>query len=315
MDVYQQAKDLAVAALRALCIGDKKKATGPELLDWLKEHKPDDYPLIKPSWPSYLTRASKEPNGLILREPGSYGYLLRSVTPVTPPPVPIVGGATPEAPAESATPLPHQPPVQPTPTSTQPPSEDAQRAQREQKLYQIFADWLTSTGFQAEDTSTARSGGSWGNPDVVGIRTAQTIEGNALYEIATMEAKLTSNDWKRQFFEAVSHKRFADRVYFAFSYGADTPSVSDIEGYDELRAYAEKYRIGVVVVFFDVATHTKLVSGTRSEIDSLSLDEGRVEEIWPAVLDTSSQFLRDEFLRDVLEINDLKSLHAFGVKG
>lgn len=35
-------------------------------------------------------------------------------------------------------------------------------------------------------------------------------------EIATVEVKPTLANWERQFFEAVSHRRFANRSYFAF---------------------------------------------------------------------------------------------------
>jgi len=318
VDLYDLAKELAVSAITAICVNDKKKASANELLEWVKTNRKAEFPEVQASWPSFLTRAAKDPIGPIMREPGSYGYMLRPAA-IVPTPAP----STPPAPGLASTTAPATGTVAaegaaaPVPEITQPataPVSDGEstRTPREERLYQIFADWLSSNGYQADDTSTVRKGGSWGNPDVVGIKATQTITGTVLYELATMEAKVTLIDWKKLFFEAVSHKRFADRVYFAFAYGAETPTVSDIEEYDELRAYAEKYRIGVVVVFFDPDTYAKLVNGSQADLDGLSLDEGRVEEVWPAVLDPSSPFSRDDFLCRVLGVNNLDALYSFG---
>jgi hypothetical protein len=300
-------------------------SSAQELLEWVKTNRKTEFPEVQASWPSFLTRAAKDLNGPIMREPSKYGYMLRpsplghtpepttpvEITPTSPTPAeesPTPVNPTPDQSGQAS----NSPPAAPSPEGTE--SEHV-KTPREERLYQIFADWLSSNGYQAEDTSTARKGGPWGNPDVVGISATQTISGTVIYELATIEAKISVANWKREFFEAVSHKRFADRVYFAFAYGAETVTVSDIEEYAELREYAEKYRIGIVVVFFDLETYNKLRDGDQNDLNSLSLDEGRVEEVWPAILDPSSPFARDEFVRRVLEITDLDDLYSFGRRG
>mgnify|MGYP006974890755 CR=1 FL=1 len=52
--------------------------------------------------------------------------------------------------------------------------------------------------------------------DVVGLKVSEGLLGQRDLEVATIEAKLTRKSWKQVFFEAVSHKRFSHRAYFAF---------------------------------------------------------------------------------------------------
>lgn len=87
---------------------------------------------------------------------------------------------------------------------------------------------------------------------------------------------------------------------------------SDLEDFAELREYGEKYRVGVVVVFFNTETYAKLASGDVDEVKDVTLDDARVEEIWPAIFDAPSPFIRDRFLRQVLGIDSRTRLHEFG---
>jgi hypothetical protein len=175
-----------------------------------------------------------------------------------------------------------------------------------------LVEWLRSWGYQAEDTSQRKKGGPWGNPDIVGIRTHEGLGGSLHLELASIEAKISEYDWRRLFFEAVSHKRFADRAYFSFAFGTNQPTIAKLPELDMLREYGEKYRVGILVVFMEPGLHQKLVSSQEEEIPEISLDMVRVEEVWPAVYEPVPLSMRERFLREVLEIGDLKGLHTYG---
>ncbi len=232
-----------------------------------------------------------DPESHVIREPGRYGYKLQIPSP-------------PQA----------TPPEEVQPEEVQP--EDSEpvgiKSNREQRLYALLAEWLEAKEYQAEDTSLSKKGGAWGNPDVVGLRCFEGFSSTLHIELASIEAKLTDSNWRRVFFEAVSHKRFADRAYFAFSFGATEPSVSKLPEFHELREYGEKYRVGILTVFMEPAIHKALCESTGNAIPALSLENVRVEEVWPAVSDPVPASTRETFIREVLEISTLQQLHKFG---
>ena len=131
-------------------------------------------------------------------------------------------------------------------------------------------------------------------------------------ELASIEAKISEFDWRRVFFEAVSHKRFADRAYFAFAFGTDQPTTTKLPELQLLREYGEKYRVGILVVFMEPGLHQLLLSAQEAEIPEITLDMVRVEEVWPAMYDPVPLSMRERFLREVLEIEDMKALHTYG---
>ena len=292
MKVYETTKELAEEALISLIESGQERAKGKELLEWIEHNRADQVPLIEKSWGSNLTKASNDPTSRLMREPGKYGYILREGH---------------EAPPDDEG---VDPPTQVTPPPPTP--EEVPRIFREQKLYSLLVEWLLAKDFAAADTSSTKRGGAWGNPDVVGIRIEETIGGASHLELTTIEAKVSDRDWRRVFFEAVSHKRFADRVYFAFSYPSSDPAVSQLPEFNELREYAEKYRVGILVVFMEPEKHSELLTSPKATELNLSLEDVLVEEVWPAIHDPVSPFTRDRFLRDVLDIHTLKDLHVFG---
>ncbi|MEX8504644.1 hypothetical protein [Leptothrix ochracea] len=128
----------------------------------------------------------------------------------------------------------------------------------------------------------------------------------------SIEAKLTDSNWRRVFFEAVSHKRFADRAYFAFSFGSNEPVVSKLPDFQQLREYGEKYRVGILAVFMDLDRHRNLCESVGNCLPELSLDNVRVEEVWPAVSDPVPSATRERFIREVLDIGSTQQLYEFG---
>jgi|GEM_PF-7069050 len=89
---------------------------------------------------------------------------------------------------------------------------EPRRRQTERILYSHFETWLRSNGYNAAITADMKTLGAWGNPDVVGIRSDRGLSGRT-HEVATVEAKISHRNFKRDLFEAVSHRRFADRAY------------------------------------------------------------------------------------------------------
>lgn len=228
-----------------------------------------------------------DPDSSVTRVPNQYGFMLRQPEPTS---------------QIEAT-------VQTVPTD---PAQVTRRVQREKRLYSLLVEWLQSWTYQAADTSQSKKGGSWGNPDVVGIRTHEGLGGSLHLELASIEAKISSSDWRRVFFEAVSHKRFADRAYFAFAFGTDQPSTTKIPELEMLREYGEKYRVGILVVFMETRLHQLLLSAQETEIEEITLDMVRVEELWPAIYDPAPLSMRERFLREVLEIKDMNALYSYG---
>ncbi len=122
---------------------------------------------------------------------------------------------------------------------------------REAHLYEIVKYWLEAKkGLRAKDISQLKSGKTWGNPDLVGISATDRL-GLFDVEIVSAEVKLSDKDWRRFIFEAVSHKRFANRVYYIFRTGIETFKMPD-----EMDRYAEQYRIGIAIVPLSVCPGT-----------------------------------------------------------
>lgn len=284
---YEVARELAREALNALLVDGKTRASGAEMLNWIRANRSDHVESVEKSWYSFLTYMQSDPESWVAREPGQYGFLLRQ----------------PEQPLQQEQPL-----AEPQPD----PAQVAVRVQREKRLYSVLVNWLDSWEFQAEDTSQRKRGGPWGNPDVVGIKTHEGLGSTLHIELASIEAKISEADWRRVFFEAVSHKRFADRAYFAFAYGSDQPTIAKLPELEQLREYGEKFRVGILAVFMEPALHQLLLNGQAAQIPEITLDMVRIEEVWPAVHDPVPLSMRERFLREVLEINDVKALLTYG---
>lgn len=112
----------------------------------------------------------------------------------------------------------------------------------ERDLYPLIVSWLETKGYSSKDVSTLKSGGPWGNPDILGaLRT--DIFGAVEIEVASCEVKLDETNWQRYIFEAISHKRFSHRSWYCIRTKTDEfPLPKGIE------YYAERYKVGIVQI-------------------------------------------------------------------
>lgn len=261
---------------------------------WISEQRPIDWPRFEKSFQINFSHAvTKDEYCLVERVPGKFAYRL----------VEDVDEAETEqeSDADSATNA----------------AEESQQAvspgnvQREVKLYGTLQEWLTSRGYQAAITSTTKKGGTWGNPDVTGLRMEELPTGPVGFECSTIEAKLSANNWKYYIIEAVAHKRFAHRAWFSFAVGTDTPNLGHIKDADQLAEYAEKYRIGILIVFISRAHYEQLTTGDAATLE-LGPDDVRIETLWPAMYEPVHVTALSEFMTDVLDIRSHGDFGNFG---
>lgn len=146
---------------------------------------------------------------------------------------------------------------------------------KEKHLWPLVASWLkTEKDYQyASDThANVKSNGKWGNPDVVGLNLIEEF-GFFNIEIVTVEVKPSLSSWRTWIFEAVSHKRFSERVYFAVR--TNDPDGSEIS---ELARYSEKYGIGLLIIDLLDSDYRKLTNWTSISDDQKSSLLEKIEE-------------------------------------
>jgi hypothetical protein len=182
-------------------------------------------------------------------------------------------------------------------------SED-KKSDRESALYPILVDWLVGSGFRARETSAMRALGRWSNPDVTGVKVSEHL-GRMDIEIATIEAKRSLIDWERAFFEAVAHRRFANRAYFAFplpesSFGKIPP---------EMRYYSELYDVGVLTVVMPDKSFKEYSEGTGATQDEMMAAE--VFEVLSARRSATPMEQQRRFC-EAVQITDLATLMTWG---
>jgi len=163
---------------------------------------------------------------------------------------------------------------------------------REAHLYELVRYWFQAkNNLRAKDVSSLRSGGIWSNPDIVGISSIDRL-GFFDVEIVSAEVKLSEKEWQRFIFEAVSHKRFANRVYYIFRTKIETVKILE-----EMYRYAEQYRIGIVTVPLTDEELAKLGSGEDKA--NLANYVDRIVERVPAVYDFVPPRNQIEFLERI----------------
>ena len=103
----------------------------------------------------------------------------------------------------------------------------------EKDLYPLMELWLEKKGYKAKDTSTLKSGGKWGNPDIIGIERVDVF-GAVQIELVYYEIKLSTENWELVIFEAISHKRFCNRSWFCVRTETEAASIpKGIDYYSE----------------------------------------------------------------------------------
>ncbi|MEH1933615.1 MAG: hypothetical protein V7L14_07770 [Nostoc sp.] len=178
------------------------------------------------------------------------------------------------------------------------------RRQKETHLYPVLVSWLIAQGYQSSNVSSNRSLGKWGNPDLAGVNALDNFNGLSL-EVVTIEAKTSLENWEQWIFEAVSHRRFANRSYFAFAHPEET--ISKIP--QDIRYYAELYNIGVIVLSLENETFQKLIGGTlQNPLESEDVD---IVEIYSAPYNFVQPKYQIKFC-NALGITCAKELYQWG---
>ncbi|NEO84612.1 MAG: hypothetical protein F6J87_10215 [Spirulina sp. SIO3F2] len=178
------------------------------------------------------------------------------------------------------------------------------RRQKEALLYPVLESWLIAQGYQSANVSANRSLGKWGNPDLAGINALDSFNGISV-EVVTIEAKTSSEKWEQWIFEAISHRRFANRSYFAFAHPEE--AISKIP--QDMRYYAELYNIGVLVLSLENETFEKLMQGTLD--NSLDSEEVDIVEIYSAPYNFVQPKYQIKFCH-ALGITCVKELYQWG---
>lgn len=179
----------------------------------------------------------------------------------------------------------------------------------EKHLWPIVVDWLRlNRRFErvSSDIANLKSGGVWSNPDIVGLNILEDL-GFFDVEITTLEVKPALTSWRYFFFEAVSHKRFAERVYFVYR----SEGATDSEQKHELLRYAEKYGVGLIEIQLDDDDYKRLASwAKKSDSEKTKVLEAFVE-IVPAPFEAISAREKIAFLRQI-GVSSKAELYAFG---
>lgn len=295
MGIYEKVVFTATRALESLSKSNKKPITGRSLHEWVKKNQDDfefDITDVESSWGVYLTRAVADPKTRIAREPGKYSYILEDKS----------------LPVEVRD-------IEEQPISKELSDEKSKNQQRELKLYHLLSDWLRSVKYNASVTYFTKRGKTWGNPDITGILVDENILGQRNIELATIEAKTSVNNWRKEFFEAVSHKRFSNRAYFAFAFPAKEATLASLElipEYSEMRKYAEKYKVGLLAVLIEPSQYSVLLKEDLNSNFEISLEDVVVVELWPAVFDFVPNSDINFFLSEVLGLKNLGDIYQFG---
>ena len=192
-------------------------------------------------------------------------------------------------------------------------ADEKKRNEKEKHLYPLFKNWLFTQGFgRVKDTSATKNRdlGTWGNPDITGLKIHETLGKTTDIEIATIEVKTTLKDWKMWIFEAVAHKRFSNRTYFAFAHSEEL--LNKIE--PDLKHYAELYGIGILIlpISKDLAekfnSDKKMTTNIDIEDDYTSTD---IIEYASAHYQRTNYHFRSRFLT-AISITTESLLHSWG---
>lgn len=218
-----------------------------------------------------ISRAIKERTSRIYKRQGHHGYFLGALA---------AGVESEQAKPESA-------------------AEKKER-QKENKLYEVLKDWLIQQRYRARVVDSTRANGMWGNPDIAGIHTVSDITGISI-EITTIEAKTTEDQWRKWFFEAVSHRRFANRSYFAFAHPEGQLDKLD----PELRYYSELFGVGVLIVAINKTKYDDLNAGQITQ--PLAMDDVDIIEHYSAPFNFvqprfQKPFIESLGIKDILEV-------------
>lgn len=186
----------------------------------------------------------------------------------------------------------------------QSPTTPQGRRQKEALLYPVLESWLITQGYQSSDVSSGRALGKWGNPDIAGISAIDGFHGLSI-EVVTIEAKTSLESWEQWIFEAISHRRFANRSYFAFAHPEE--AISKLP--QDMRYYAELYNIGVLALSLENRIFDQLVNGELTT--PLESDQVDVIEVYSAPYNFVQPKYQLKFCT-ALGISSAKELYQWG---
>lgn len=178
------------------------------------------------------------------------------------------------------------------------------RVEKEKLLYPLLVNWLQEQGYQSKDTSAGKKGGRWGNPDVTGVLPIEHYQSIVL-ELATIEVKSSLEGWEQWIFEAVSHRRFANRAYFAFAHPSET--INKLPS--EMRYYSELYGVGILIVGLSNEAFSELIGGKLEE--PIALDEADILEVYSAPFSYVQPQYQTKYC-EAINTKSAKDLFAWG---
>jgi hypothetical protein len=184
------------------------------------------------------------------------------------------------------------------------PTTEKARVEKEKLLYPVLTHWLMQKNYRARDISAGRGLGKWSNPDVAGIQIHDHF-GSIELEVATIEAKVSIKDWRQYIFEAISHRRYANRAYYAFAVPYDSAEKES----DEIRYYSEKFGVGVLAIEISNELYDSLLNGTRQE--PVSEDDAEVREVYSPAYSSVPLRYRREFC-EAIGITRIEDLGSWG---
>lgn len=283
MKIYKIVELTAKASLKKLdATREENKQKSDKIIEQACKIYPDLMSFVgTDSYKSYLSSISNQSGSLIVRPLGKHGYYLLPETTVL----------------EDVK---QEDEVQAEEVIVKIESE---RKEKEKLLYPILKTWLQEQGYRTKDTSTQKVMGKWGNPDLTGIKVEDNIVATDV-EIVTIEAKISSDNWEYNFFEAVSHRRFANRVYFAFAHPLDL--VKQLPS--ALRYYSELYDVGVLVVGMSKDDFDKFKKG---QVEKIEYDSTDTYELYSAkYFNLPTKFQKAYF--KAIGINENRDLYLWG---
>lgn len=254
----------------------------PEIVTYVTAKEPE---IKENTIAAYMSKIARDPDSSIRSAGFKRGFYVSKLTPESAPIPPA---------ASNLTKL----------KNTQPKAPSAEGNNWvEEKLYDLISAWLEAEGYQAQVTSDLTKNGKWGNPDVTGLKVTDTVAETKEIEIATVEVKSSEKDWRQMIFEAVSHTRFANVVYFAIAMSESL--YENLE--DEIYLYAEEYGIGLVGIIMADDDYNKFVSNelqpTYASVEIKELRTPTFRQLRP--------YFREKFLKS-LKITDLRGVFTWG---
>lgn len=165
---------------------------------------------------------------------------------------------------------------------------------KEKDLYPILEEWLSYQCERVCDIANERKGGQWWNPDILGI-SYLTFFGKQTVEMTTIEAKRDLSNWRRDFFEAVSHSMFANKAYYAYLCRQSDKKDKD------LFLYAQQFGIGLIAI--------EIPDDKWGENMDIKIEY--IKEIFPAPVHNVAVRFQKEFLSN-FEIRDVEDIQKFG---